>query len=333
MFFGGSIALLAFVGVCPGEEGNAKLLSISETEAGIMVRTAGADHPVLRLRERADRRRGVERSALLAHRLHSSPSLTVGQACHRAIIRRITRTSMRCFSPGRTAPLKGARSISGTRRRDLRVFRFVSVEETKEGEGYAEFTVTHRHEDLSAPGGEPRPVLDETWRVRAVRPDGDYSIIDIVSTQTCASDSPLTINKYHYGGMAIRGTADWFINDKEAEAAGRLSYQRGQDARRWQPQPAEVGRHARAVSGRLPCRRGDLLPPGQLSLSPVGPASSEQAVLRVQHRRSRRAFRSSPASPTSRATATSYTMASPDPELLDRLWNDYANPPKVSVAE
>ncbi len=74
---------------------------------------------------------------------------------------------------------------------------------------FAEFRVRLIHSDRTAPGGET-PVLYDIWTVRvpAVSP-GDPHVIDITSEQQCASGKPLTQEKYHYGGMAIRGSAQW----------------------------------------------------------------------------------------------------------------------------
>lgn len=64
-----------------------------------------------------------------------------------------------------------------------------------------------RHVDLTAPG-EPQTALDETWYVRIYAFD-DAFLFDITSTQTCASAKPVSIDTIHYGGMTIRGHADW----------------------------------------------------------------------------------------------------------------------------
>lgn len=51
-------------------------------------------------------------------------------------------------------------------------------------------------------------MLDETWKVRVSLVDGRYRI-DLHSSQQCVGTKPLVIEKYHYGGMAIRGNAAW----------------------------------------------------------------------------------------------------------------------------
>lgn len=75
------------------------------------------------------------------------------------------------------------------------------------------FDVAHRYEDLTAPGG-PVPVLDETWEVRVALVEGRY-VLDLRVVQQCAGEKPLTIETYHYGGMAIRGPSSWLGEEAE----------------------------------------------------------------------------------------------------------------------
>lgn len=55
-------------------------------------------------------------------------------------------------------------------------------------------------------------VLDETWTITKV-PHDSLNVFDLVSVQTCATDKPLIIRKYKYGGMCIRGPASWSNGD------------------------------------------------------------------------------------------------------------------------
>ncbi len=84
------------------------------------------------------------------------------------------------------------------------------IESFTGGPVFGQFRVSIRHVDLTAPGGE-KPVLNETWNVR-VYVAADGYLFDIDSTQTCASASPVLIDKIHYGGIMIRGHADWHDN-------------------------------------------------------------------------------------------------------------------------
>lgn len=81
-----------------------------------------------------------------------------------------------------------------------------TVELLEEGDKVG-FLVKQRWEDLKAPGGAKK-VLSETWKVQ-VKKANNYYRIQLTSTQEVVGDSPLTIEKYHYGGMAIRGSREW----------------------------------------------------------------------------------------------------------------------------
>ncbi len=96
----------------------------------------------------------------------------------------------------------------------------VEVMETVSGPVFGGFTVKLRHSDVSGPGREPIPVLEETWTVRAYR-QAEGFLIDLESVQQCAGEVPLTIKDYHYGAMAIRGNYQWF-DEANAAAINKL---------------------------------------------------------------------------------------------------------------
>ena len=75
------------------------------------------------------------------------------------------------------------------------------------GPVFGSFTARMQQVDLSAPGG-PKPALNETWRVRIYN-ISDRFVFDIESTQTCAGGAPLVVEEMHYGGLMLRGHADW----------------------------------------------------------------------------------------------------------------------------
>lgn len=58
---------------------------------------------------------------------------------------------------------------------------------------------------LHASGAEP--VIREIWTVKV---SGENGWIDFTSEQRCVAGSPLTIERFHYGGMAVRGSRQWF---------------------------------------------------------------------------------------------------------------------------
>lgn len=55
-------------------------------------------------------------------------------------------------------------------------------------------------------------VLKETWEVHVAQTSLDgvrVNVIDLVSTQACATERPLQLPEYHYGGLGVRGAAEW----------------------------------------------------------------------------------------------------------------------------
>ncbi|MFH1941568.1 MAG: PmoA family protein [bacterium] len=89
--------------------------------------------------------------------------------------------------------------------------RFVEFREIKSGPIFASFEAIHEHVDLKAPEGE-KVVLNEVWEVRVWNGCGQNRKLwmwDFVTTQRCATDQPLTLLKYRYGGFGFRGTPDW----------------------------------------------------------------------------------------------------------------------------
>ena len=67
-----------------------------------------------------------------------------------------------------------------------------------------------------------KPILKETWKIVIPHKQRDYFQFDLTSTQTCATDDPLLIQKYHYGGMAIRGNDQWMKKDKNGKPVGKM---------------------------------------------------------------------------------------------------------------
>ena len=74
-------------------------------------------------------------------------------------------------------------------------------------EEFAQLDVQLQHSQISS-DGKSLPVLDEKWQIRVYNSAGPH-VIDIQSTITCATDQPLHLKEYHYGGMAFRGASEW----------------------------------------------------------------------------------------------------------------------------
>lgn len=79
------------------------------------------------------------------------------------------------------------------------------------GKVFSGFQAELEHIDLTA--GET-VVLNETWKVMAWSALSDqfpYYVVDLESRQVAATEKPLTIQKYHYGGFGWRGPDDWLL--------------------------------------------------------------------------------------------------------------------------
>jgi hypothetical protein len=83
---------------------------------------------------------------------------------------------------------------------------FVKVEDVWNKDGRAGLKTHHRFIDMMAK--PEKEALRETWDVAVASAEKRY-VIDITITQTCATDSPLKLPEYHYGGLGLRGNRAW----------------------------------------------------------------------------------------------------------------------------
>lgn len=87
--------------------------------------------------------------------------------------------------------------------------RFVRLEKLWSG---ADAGFISRHVFLDHTRAPDQKVLNETWEVHVAQKtlDGTLAnIIDLTSTQTCATGQPLKLPAYHYGGLGLRGNPLW----------------------------------------------------------------------------------------------------------------------------
>jgi hypothetical protein len=83
----------------------------------------------------------------------------------------------------------------------------VKVEESFSGPVFGGFRARHRFVNLNGPDGE-KAALEKLWELRVYALE-DRFLVDLTSTQTCATEQPLVIQEYRYGGIGFRGPADW----------------------------------------------------------------------------------------------------------------------------
>ncbi len=202
---------------------------------------------------------------------------------------------------------------------------FVKVGKTWSGPVYAGFTSTQRYVALT--GGAPKTALNEEWDVRVYDAGGatpSYFVFDIVATQQCASSSPLILDEYRYGGMGVRGHRDW--KDKAKinflTSGGKTRADGNATRGRWchlggpvegQLVGIAILDHPSNFRAPTPMRIHPDDPyfnyaPSQMGRFQIDPG--QKFVLRYR-----------------------YVVAdgAPDPKQLDRLWNDYADPPQTKL--
>ena len=102
----------------------------------------------------------------------------------------------------------------------------------------ATMTVLLRH--VIESGEKPLTVLRETWHLNRV-PHPSMHVFDLVSTQTCVTDRPLNIEKYHYGGMCIRGPLHWNSGDSMLTSEGKGQADGNHSRPNWVAMFGEVG--------------------------------------------------------------------------------------------
>jgi hypothetical protein len=199
---------------------------------------------------------------------------------------------------------------------------FVSLGDTWSGPLYGGLRARHRYLDLAGP--EPKPVLDEDWEVRVFTPADapqPYWVFDLVITQRCASATALKLPEYYYGGVGFRGHGQWDGKDKAffLTSEGVTDRVKGNATRgRW----CHIGgRTDGGLAGvAILSHPQNFRAPQPMRLHPTEPfvcfAPSHLGDWEI-----------APGQPY--VTRYRYVIADgpPDAALLDRLWNDYADPP------
>ena len=92
--------------------------------------------------------------------------------------------------------------------------RFTSVDTLMSGDIYAEYNVTHEH-IVNKKGAKPDVAMKERQMVTVYYPGKDYYIMDFTSVLECASDEPVTLLEYRYGGFGWRTTEKWDNKNSE----------------------------------------------------------------------------------------------------------------------
>lgn len=193
------------------------------------------------------------------------------------------------------------------------------------GEVHAGFRSQHRFLEMS--GTEPKPVLNETWEVRvyALPASAKLHVFDLTSVQSCATDKPLKLPKYYYGGLGFRGNRQWEEKDNFS-----LLLSNGETDR---VKANEQRIHWIHLSGKTD---GELA--GICIMDHPGNFTSPQPI-RVNPKNPQTCFAPSqlddwsiePGKPLTLRYRFVVSDGAPDKTQLDALYRDFAEPPIVRV--
>lgn len=212
------------------------------------------------------------------------------------------------------------------------------------------FTSTHRWLDHTT--GAERDVLLETWDLKAYhtmghpdtpaaapantaatiaspgatekgKPPGIF-LLDLTSTQTITGQEPLKLPEYHYGGLGVRGSALWDAVDKVTMLTSSGHDRKTGDATkaRWVWLGGEVEGVPTGITVLI--HPENFRFPQPLRLNPKNPqicvAPSADGDWSID-----------PGKPLVLKYRIVLMDGKPEAAELERLWIDYAQPPKVEV--
>ena len=203
--------------------------------------------------------------------------------------------------------------------------RFDQLEQSWSGLVHAGFVAQHRFIDHTS--GSEKDVLRETWEVTVFRPFGgeqQFYLFDLTSTQTCAGPTPLKLPKYHYGGLGVRGNAAWDPIDNVTMLTSNGDYREKGDSTKgkWVHMGGDVTGKRTGMAVLI--HPDNFRFPQPLRLNPKNPqlciAPSQDGDWEI-----------SPGKPYVSRYRFIVADGKPDAAELDRLWNDYAHPPTVTL--
>lgn len=194
------------------------------------------------------------------------------------------------------------------------------------------FVSTHKWLDHTS--GVEKQMLNETWEVIVTHTAGlndsagkslpPQFLMDLVSTQTCAGAEPIKLPKYHYGGLGVRGNALWDPVEQVAMLTSNGDDRKKGDATKakWVWLGGEVDGQTTGITVLI--HPDNFRFPQPLRLNPKNPqicvAPSADGDWSIE-----------PGKPYVSRYRLVFSDGKPDAQELERLWVDYAEPPRVTV--
>lgn len=199
-----------------------------------------------------------------------------------------------------------------------------SLEAAWEGPVHGGLKAKNYFVDLTS--SAPVIALNEEWEMKVYNAESskEYLMFDLKLTHTANTAQPLMLPEYHYGGMAFRGHKNW-DNPDNATFLTSEGYDRGtanETRARWAHMGGIVD--GKRVGIAVLSHPDNYRAPQPVRIHPGTPyfvfAPMQLGEMSID-----------PASPyVMRYRYITYD-GDPDPEKINRLWNDYAYPPGVTV--
>jgi hypothetical protein len=202
---------------------------------------------------------------------------------------------------------------------------FDELDQTWSGPIDAGFKARNSFVDVSAPTA--KTVLDEEWQVvvyNVGRGSKPYTMFDLVSTQKLKTPDPLVLPEYRYGGMGYRGPREWLPKDNffflTSEGKDRND---GNGTRaKWCHMSGKVDGQITGIA--ILDHPSNFRSPQPIRINPDQPFFCYSPSVMGEWK----------IDPGTIYTSRYRYIVSDGPankEELDRMWNDYANPPEVIV--
>ncbi|SMO79007.1 PmoA family protein [Fodinibius sediminis] len=199
-----------------------------------------------------------------------------------------------------------------------------SLEVAWQGPVYGGLKAKNHYVDLSS--SAPVIALNEEWKMTIydASEKGEYLLFDLDVTHSVNTAQPLVLPEYHYGGMAFRGHRNWDNPDNvtflTSQGYGRI--EANETRARWAHMGGMVDGKKAGIA--VLSHPGNFRSPQPVRIHPETPyfvyAPMQLGRMSIV-----------PGSPyVMRYRYVTYD-GDPDPEQLNRMWNDYAYPPGVTV--
>lgn len=210
--------------------------------------------------------------------------------------------------------------------------RVKSVPAVVDGDVFGHIDAIHEHVVLSESDVEGEVVLNEQWDLRVWNTDPAQKVwlIDFTSTLNPATENPLTIKEYRYGGFGFRATEKW--NDETATlltSAGKDKADGNATRARWCD-----------VNGVSEAGRSGILfmthPinynfPEQIRIWPTGMNEGKENVFFNFNPAQDRDWKLEPGNNYTLKYRMMVYDGEIDRQTAENYWNDFAYPPKVKM--